>query len=192
MSALAIMLLAAGQSKRFGSPKQLQPIRGIPMVRHVVDTLMGVPHERFIVVLGACREEISAILQSSGIDIIYNDQWDAGISTSIKMGLAEIAKRSVSIDHVLIALADQPYLTTADYQEIVDQSGSDLICAASYDGRAGVPACFPKSHWGLLNKLRGDAGAAGVMRGLSNVHVIELSDLRDVDKIDDLGTPDFR
>ena len=163
------MVLAAGSSSRFGSPKQLVRVNGRPLMHTVVSRAVELAGHSVTVVLGANAAELAPLLRHSPAGIAVNRDWAEGIASSIREGIAHAPQ---SADGVLIALADQVAVTTEDLRRLagVWRRAPASIAAAQYAGTVGVPAIFPRWCFRELNELRGDRGA----QLLLNRHVDRL------------------
>ncbi|MFQ5813459.1 MAG: NTP transferase domain-containing protein, partial [Anaerolineae bacterium] len=81
-SAAAAIILAAGESQRFGQLKQLLPVGNKTMIQHVVDIALGSPLEQVIVVLGCRATEVRASLAVRPVQVVVNEKWKSGLSSS--------------------------------------------------------------------------------------------------------------
>jgi len=183
---LATLLLAAGESVRFGGRKQLADINGKPMIEHALDALSGMPTSDTFVVLGAYGDEIAPRL-NSGVTIIPNEKWATGMGSSIACGMTKIA-RNGGYDGVLIALCDQVNLTGDDYTRLITAFDGKQIVATRHQDGLGVPAIFPKSVFVDLQSLAGPIGARKIIdRHADNVTAVSLANATlDIDTQDDL------
>ena len=157
-SHIHVVVLAAGGSSRFGSPKQLVRVNGRPLMHTVVSRAVELAGHSVTVVLGANAAELAPLLRHSPAGIAVNRDWAEGIASSIREGIAHAPQ---SADGVLIALADQAAVTTEDLRRLAGawRRAPASIAAAQYAGAVGVPAIFPRWCFRELNELRGDHGA---------------------------------
>jgi xanthine/CO dehydrogenase XdhC/CoxF family maturation factor/CTP:molybdopterin cytidylyltransferase MocA len=158
-SNLHVMLLAAGSSSRFGSPKQLADIAGRPMLARTLDTVLQLERRHPVtVVLGADVERLAPLVRDASANVAYNPDHAQGIASSIRVGLAQAP---VDARGALIALADQVAVTADDLRRLVSrwEQQPDRIVAALYDDTIGVPAIFPADLFPELAELQGDRGA---------------------------------
>jgi molybdenum cofactor cytidylyltransferase len=160
---LYAIVLAAGASTRFGSPKQLVRIGGRPLLHTVVTRAAEVTGNALIVVLGAGAAQLAPLLKHSPGAVIVNRHWREGLASSIRAGVARLPP---SCDGVLLVLADQAAVTTDDLRRLAGtwRRRPQCIAAALYAGTAGAPAIFPRSVFRELAALRGDAGARSILR----------------------------
>jgi len=161
--ALHAVVLAAGGSSRFGSPKQLVRVQGHALLHRAVAKAVEVAGRGVTVVLGAYAAELAPLLRHSSATVIVNREWAEGIGSSIR---AAVARLPASCDGVLLTLADQAAVTVDDLSRLISAWRSDpqRIVAARYDATIGVPAIFPRAHFSDLSALRGDRGARDLIR----------------------------
>ncbi len=161
--ALHAIVLAAGASTRFGSPKQLVRIEGRPLLHAVVSRAVEVAGHSVTVVLGAHATELTALLRHTPASVAINRDWQEGMASSIRAGLSQLPG---SIDGVLLLLADQPGVSADDLRRLAGawRRQPDSILAAQYGGIAGVPAIFPRWAFRDLAELRGDRGAQALLK----------------------------
>ena len=157
---LHAIVLAAGSSRRFGSPKQLIKLDGELLLHRAIASAGEVAGSAVTVVLGAHAAEIAAILPPVGLHI--NRDWREGIGSSIRCAVRALPG---ACDGVLIVLADQPKITAACLRRLVSawQSRPRQIIASRYSAVTGVPAIFPRWCFEELSALRGDVGARAVI-----------------------------
>ena len=183
---LAVLLLAAGESARFGGRKQLADINGSPMICHAIEALSTIAGADLFVVLGAFQDEIAPVIDTPA-HIITNDNWASGMGSSIAAGMTEIQHHG-SYDGVLIALCDQVRLGPADYDKLIAAFDGQNIVATRHDDGFGVPAIFPAHMFKSLAALNGQAGARKVLNGAHHEVIgVDLPNAADdIDTQDDL------
>lgn len=182
---IAGLLLAAGGSSRLGQPKQLIEFEGKTLIRRAAEALIEAGCSPVVVVLGAEVERSSEQLEGLDVEIIVNDEWKSGMSSSIRCGMKPIG----DADAVLVTLVDQPFVTGEKLRHLIEafKSGKPEIVAAEYNGIAGVPAVFAASLFPALTSIEGDKGARGIIRNSSNAITIPLPEATtDIDRTSDL------
>jgi molybdenum cofactor cytidylyltransferase len=160
---LYAIVLAAGASTRFGSPKQLVRIGGRPLLHTVVTRTAEVTGNALIVVLGAGAGELAPLLKHSPGSVVVNRHWREGLASSIRAGVARLPPTCAG---VMLVLADQAAVTSDDLKRLAGtwRRRPQCIAAALYAGTTGAPAIFPRSTFSELAALRGDSGARSLLR----------------------------
>jgi molybdenum cofactor cytidylyltransferase len=161
--ALHAIVLAAGPSTRFGSPKQLVRIAGRPLLHSAVTRAAEVTGHALIVVLGAGAAELAPLLRHSPGSVVVNHEWREGLASSIRAGVARLP---ASCAGVMLVLADQAAVTADDLRRLAGswRKQPQYVAAALYSGICGAPAIFPRTAFRELGELRGDAGARLLLR----------------------------
>ncbi|MFN4133365.1 MAG: NTP transferase domain-containing protein [Candidatus Hadarchaeales archaeon] len=139
--AVGVVILAAGESSRMGEQKLLLPLMGTPLLEHVVNSFREIT-ERIVVVLGHKPEIIAPLLQKLHVKWVVNEEYQHGMITSFKRGLAELR----GCDAVFLALGDQP-LVDKDFllKAIASwEEGAKIVCPI-FRGKKGHPVLFDQS-----------------------------------------------
>lgn len=159
---MATIILAAGQSKRLGRPKQLIEFRGKKLLQQVIDLVDEIEIGPCFVVLGAFTHEIEKEIDFKKSKIILNDQWEEGMASSIRCGLEAI--QNSAVENVLVLLTDQPLINHEILQQLVtSHEVGPGITACSYANQVGVPAIFSEHFFKELMQLKGDRGAKNIL-----------------------------
>jgi molybdenum cofactor cytidylyltransferase len=184
---LHAIVLAAGASTRFGSPKQLVRVAGRPLLHSAIAHAADVAGSAVTVVLGAHAAELTPLLTHSQALIVINRDWREGIASSIRTGVSRLPP---SCNAVLLMLADQAAVSADDLKRLVSawRRQPDYIVAARYGMTTGVPAVFPRSVFSDLAALRGDGGARALLQRNPDrlVRVPMASAAIDIDTPEDL------
>lgn len=159
------VVLAAGASKRLGTPKQLLSWHGEPLVRRAARAATEAGLWPVVVVLGARADEVRAALAGLPVATVANPGFASGIGGSIKVGLHRLRVCSPEVKGVIFVACDQPLVQPAHLAALAAaaQAGGKPIAASAYGGALGIPAFFDASVFPELLKLHGDAGARGVI-----------------------------
>ncbi len=180
MADVVAVVLAAGESRRMGKPKQLLEVCGRPMLEHVLHMLSSL-FERVIVVLGhAYAEVLKAVKMPSNALIVFNPRYSEGISTSVRAGLS-----AVEADAYLIYLGDMPCVRPTTIAALVEayRRGDRPAVVPTYRGMRGNPVVVSRALRPMAYSLRGDRGLLSVLDAVGPLYV-EVDDegiLIDVD-----------
>jgi molybdenum cofactor cytidylyltransferase len=186
---IAGVVLAAGGASRFGSPKQLAELDGVPLLQHAVDAVLAVPAvDPVVVVLGASAERVREAVSLGDARAVVCPDWEAGMAASLRCGIAAVGDP----DWVLVTLGDQPRVTAEVIAGVADAAASappgvDAV-RAMYDGVPGHPVALSRAMLPGVAKLRGDVGARELL-GSASVRTFEagrLCDPADVDTPEEL------
>jgi molybdenum cofactor cytidylyltransferase len=185
---VAVVILAAGDSSRFGSPKQLAVVNNRPFIEHCVRTATGlVAADRIVVVTGACHEQVCPVILATGVRTVHNEQWRDGMAGSIRVAIKNLPE---SIHAVLLMTCDQVLITPAQYRELLGvwRQHTDSPVASSYAGTVGIPAIFPRRLFAELCRLQGDVGAKKVLHQHDHeMYSVAIDEARyDIDTVEDM------
>lgn len=160
--AVGLVLLAAGSSSRMGTPKQLLPFRGKPLVRHCAEIALAA-FQPLITVVGASAPEVEAALAGLPVQIVHNKLWEQGIGASIQAGVRRAAE--LGLEGVVLSLADLPLVTAKYLSGLLEKQGTsgELIVASRYAGTVGVPALFSRQYFPHLLGLEPTQGCKGII-----------------------------
>ena len=167
------MILAGGESRKLGTPKQLVEFKGKSLLRNAVEVALKCC-ERVVVVLGSRADEMSEEIRDLPVETVTNYAWKDGISTSLKKGLAKLV--DLDVPAAVIMLSDQPFVSEKTIRSLIDKYASSgrPIVASEYDGVLGVPALFAREVFDELLALEGDTGARAVIRKSSATRVATI------------------
>jgi molybdenum cofactor cytidylyltransferase len=179
---IAAVVLAAGESKRFGDVKQLL------LLDRVLENVRAAKLDHVVVVLGAHANEIRSAVRFGGERVVLNEDFAQGMSTSIQAGLRALPAEA---DAAMIVLGDQPFVTAATMDLLIDEyrRARPPAVAPTVDGRRGNPVIIDRALFGELMELRGDLGfrAIAARHAVLEVPVGDRGVLTDVDTPADLG-----
>lgn len=159
---LFAIVLAAGASQRFGSTKQLAPHGGRPLVARAMSEAESVCGRNTVLVAGNEWKNVAAACGQLQGFLVVNTAYREGLSTSIRAGIGSV---SGVADAVLLMLGDQPLVTGAHLQALVDRwrESPETIVASAYADTLGPPVIFPGSYFAEVENLSGDSGARPVI-----------------------------
>lgn len=189
MSKIAIIILAAGKSKRMGFAKQIIRINNEPLLKITLDKIESISEETYCV-LGANKDLILEEIHFNNTVVIDNINYEKGLSSSISICIEFFEKKNLNYDGVLFVLGDQPAIETEYFLSIINtfNEHKTKIIATNYDGKAGVPALFPKSFFKELKIIKGDKGAREILKNKPKSIIFESfkTNLVDIDTRKDL------
>lgn len=183
---VAGVILAAGESKRFGKPKQLLDWKGVPFVRSVAQTALQAGLSPVIVVTGANAGLVEAAIGDLDVITVRNEEWNSGQGSSIKAGLQAIA--STHVGGAIFLLVDQPQVSTAVIRSLVEKHAEGLypVVAPMVIDRRGNPVLFDRVTFPDLGSIKGDTGG----RAIFHRHRVEYLPWHDDSLLLDVDTPE--
>jgi molybdenum cofactor cytidylyltransferase len=164
------LVLGAGGSERLGRPKQLLPYGGGTLLGHVVATAGACGFDQTIVAIGGAGDEVRAQVDLTGTDVVVNEDYGEGCSSSIAAALGVVSPRS---ELLVLMLGDQPGVTAATVRTLLSGRGDAPLALCAYDDGPGHPIAFARSVFGELADLHGDKGVWRLLdrRGGEVAHV---------------------
>lgn len=164
-----IIILAAGESSRLGSPKQLLSFSGTTLLQHAIEAAQQADASSVIVVLGANADAIKAELKLAA-DVVVNPDWKEGMASTIRCGLQTLVEKNPQTEAVIFMVADQPFVTTELLNNQLDlhRKEQHSIVASKYESTFGTPVLFGKQFFSELLQLTGDVGAKSLVRKYLN------------------------
>jgi len=187
---VGIVLLAAGRGSRFGdeAPKTLARLGRRPLVTHAVAAATTSGLRPVVVVVGYQAAEVAAAAGALA-EIVENPDWESGMSTSLRAGLAAVIA-DTTVTAVAVALADQPRIGAEAYRRLAaaHREGAELA-VATYGGKRGHPVLIGRSHFEEAMRMTGDEGARSLLAAHDVVEVPcdGTGDAADVDTRADLA-----
>ncbi|GII02400.1 nucleotidyltransferase family protein [Planobispora takensis] len=181
---IAGLLLAAGSGSRLGTPKALVEFRGERLVDRGVRLLHDGGCHPVVVVLGA------ATVQVRGAVAVRNPDWESGMGSSLRVGLAALPPDA---GHVVIALVDQPLIGVPVVERLVRaaREGAE-VAVATYGGAPRNPVLIARERFAEVAELAvGDVGARPFLRAhpelVVKVPCDDVGDPADIDTPADLA-----
>ena len=184
---LALIMLAAGNSRRFGSNKLIYEVDGMPMylrtLRQLQKAAEKISDSRIILVTQMQQSEIIEAAKEIGAEALINPQPERGISSSMQIGL-ESAKDA---DACLFTVSDQPWLTAETIIALYDafQSENKGMACTVRGEKTGNPCIFSKKYYRELMEITGDKGGKQIIKRYpEDVTYLKISDERELQDVD--------
>ncbi|WP_396996903.1 MULTISPECIES: nucleotidyltransferase family protein [Ochrobactrum] len=155
---IAILVLAAGKSRRFGAGnKLLSRYNGKPLAAHVAASLQGLPFSFGVIV--ASDPSVAGLFRHTGLRPLFPKN-SSTQSQSLRAGLQYVKRRGAS--HALLLLGDMPYVPRQHLRTMMAKAGPHPLM--SHNGKSSLPpALIPQHLFGKLQHLHGDTGAGGIL-----------------------------
>jgi molybdenum cofactor cytidylyltransferase len=157
---ITALVLAAGRSTRMGDVnKMLALVDGHPMVTHVADAVLASAAGPAIVVVGFQAARVQKALSGRAVTVVENPDYAAGLSTSLKRGLAAVPPDA---DGVLVCLGDMPRVTAGHIDRLIsafDPAAGRAICVPTHGGKRGNPVLWARRFIPEMLEIAGDVGA---------------------------------
>jgi molybdenum cofactor cytidylyltransferase len=147
------LVLAAGGSSRLGRPKQLLPFRGGTLLDAVLATARACRFDQLLVTLGGAAEEVRSHVDLSDAQVVVNDQYGSGCSSSIAAAVGAVDPRC---DVLVLMLGDQPGVSADTVALLVAERADAPLAVCRYDDGRGHPFAFGREVLGDLTDLHGD------------------------------------
>lgn len=184
MKGVCAIVLAAGESKRMGSPKMLLPYNGKTVIEQVIDNVLSSGIRNPVIVLGSDHEEIAKVIKGYPVSQCYNEKYRNGMLSSVQCGLASLPDHSGA---VLIIPGDQPMIDAAQMKRVMKvwhESGKGIVMPA-HNGKRGHPLIVDMKYMREVMSLPESKG----LRALAELHPDDVMEaetddpsvLRDID-----------
>jgi molybdenum cofactor cytidylyltransferase len=164
------LVLAAGGSSRLGRPKQLLPYRGATLLDAVLDTARACPFDQLVVALGGAADEVRAEVDLRGAEVVVNDAFGSGCSSSIAAAMAAVRD---DVGVVMLLLGDQPGVRAETVLALLEGRAGAPLAVCAYDDGRGHPFAFGRPVFGDLRGLHGDK-AVWKLLDLKAADVVEV------------------
>ena len=189
---IGAVVLAAGASSRMGGGnKLLTELDGQPMVRRVVEAVLGSRASPVIVVTGNTADAVREALAKCPVSFINNPDFSIGLSSSLKFGLKVLP---ADCDGAVIVLGDMPAVTPALIDNLIGAfapAEGRAICVATHGGKRGNPVLFARRFFEEIEFIEGDVGARGLIGAypelVCEVEMESDAPLIDIDTAEDLA-----
>ena len=206
---VAGILLAAGESSRFGQPKQLLDWLGEPFVHAIARTALETGLAPVVIVTGSNAERVEEAVRDLPVKIVRNEEWKEGQASSIRAGIFSLTQPPPSpsphgdlrrdnspqsfgccerVGACIFLLADQPQITTSILRALVEKHAEGLpaILAPMVQDQRANPVLFDQMTFKDLAGLKGDVGG----RAIFHKHRVEYLPWHDESLLLDVDTPE--
>jgi molybdenum cofactor cytidylyltransferase len=188
---VAALVLAAGASRRLGSPKQMALLGGETLLERSVRVACEAGLAPVVVVVGAEWELVLTRSSLGDAITVVNEHWTEGMASSIRLGIETLKLHAREAAGGVLMTCDQPALTVEHLQRL---AASVEVKASRYAGKKGVPAFFPRDCFDCLLTLHGDGGARELMVNARSVEFVggelDVDTTEDLEKVRELfGVP---
>ncbi len=181
---ISAILLAAGESRRMGVPKQLLSLRDKTFVEHCVDNLLASRVDRVIIVTGHRELEVRRAVGDRPIRFVHNANYESGMTSSIKCGVQALPAGTRAY---ILALVDQPQIEADVINPVIDayEKLRTTIVIPTYGGRNGHPILLDASLNEEILTMDPEQGLRQVVRAhLDEVVRVEVSNQRVLEDCD--------
>lgn len=188
-STTAIVILAAGMSRRMGADNKLLLCAGqqdTPMVRTVAMEALNSDASAVYVVLGYQADQVQRTLADLPVNLLSNPDFTSGLSASVRVAINRIGTQH---DSLIITLADMPFVNTDLYDQLIDtfqHSNRQSIVAPRFNQKRGNPVLWPQCFFPELSQLSGDKGGRQLLQ--QHADALLLVDVNDPSVCLDIDT----
>jgi len=184
---ISAIVLAAGLSKRMGTPKMVLPWGNVTVIEQVLSVLVQAKIVEILVVTGGAHQEVKAAVRSYPVRVIFNPHFfDGQMIRSVQIGLSHLAE---NCDAAMIVLGDQPQIQKEIVEKITDvfRRTKAPIVVPSYNLRRGHPWILARELWDEVMNLK----KGGTLRQILELHSknIEYLQVNTDTILMDLDTP---
>jgi molybdenum cofactor cytidylyltransferase len=182
------MVLAAGESKRMGTPKLLLPFGEKTIIEHIVDKIFLSKADKILVVLGSHQEEILSHMAGRPVLSVINQRYKEGMLSSIQAGFGSLTQETSA---ALVCLGDQPLIPFSVLDSLIDayEQTNKGIVLPIYEKRRGHPVLIDLKYRQEIMDLSPDIGLRALVHNHpQDVHEVEVDTphiLKDIDNPED-------
>lgn len=166
MTKTALIILAAGNSSRFGSAKQLLGFNNKTLLQHVIDEAIAAGAGPVIVVTGANSNEVLKGIDQHNLQVVFNEHWQNGMASGIVLGVNKAIALNDAVEKIIIAVCDQPFITAGLFKQLntkQEETGQPIV-ACAYADTLGTPVLFTQKYFHALLDLKGQEGAKKIVK----------------------------
>ena len=188
MEEIWAIILAAGESKRMGSPKMLLPFHGGTMLERVISNVRASAVNKILVVLGSDNDKVLTLVERSSANHCMNENYTNGMLSSVKCGFRSLPQ---NFRAVLIFQGDQPLISPDTINNVIKahQTSGKEILIPIFEGKRGHPLMVGKKFRKEIETMESDQGLKALSaRHPEEVFEVETDDpgiLKDFDTYDE-------
>jgi molybdenum cofactor cytidylyltransferase len=149
------VVLAAGNSRRLGTPKQVLPYRDTTLLGATLEVARSAGFDQLIVTLGGAAQAVRDAVRLDGADVVNVGDFGSGCSASLRVALGRVDPQAAGI---VLMLGDQPRVQPATVRQLVAKGPSCAVMVCRYADGIGHPFWLSRSVFGELSQLHGDKG----------------------------------
>ncbi len=184
---VAGIVLAGGKSTRFGDTKQILPWGTTTLAAHSARVALDAGLDPVVVVLGHQADAVEQSLAGLPVQLVFNADFAAGQSTSLRKGLQALAANAGA---AVFLLADQPFVSADVLCSLVSAHRQSFApaCVPVFEGKRGNPVLFDRTLFRELVELQGDTGGRELLdRHRSAIVAVSAGRgvLLDIDTVED-------
>ncbi|HXV22974.1 MAG TPA: molybdopterin-binding/glycosyltransferase family 2 protein [Alphaproteobacteria bacterium] len=156
---VAAIVLAAGRSSRMGHNKLMARVDGAPLLLRTVDAALASRARPIVVVTGHESERVRAALGDRPVRLVHNPDYEKGLSTSLRCGLAALPPES---EAAIVCLGDMPRIRAGLLDKFIQAFNpveGRAICVPVWQGKRGNPVLWSRQLFAEMANLTGDTGA---------------------------------
>jgi molybdenum cofactor cytidylyltransferase len=150
---IAGIVLAAGGSRRLGTPKQLLPYRDTTVLGATLDAARRAGFDQLIVTLGGAADAVRDAVPLQGADVVVAEDFGTGCSASLRVALERVDRQATGI---VLLLGDQPRMDAATLRRMIAEGPAGDVMVCRYDDGIGHPFWFGRNVFGELSRMHGD------------------------------------
>ena len=163
MGEIWAIVLAAGESRRMGSPKMILPYEGMTIIEKVLENVLASDVEKVVIVLGSHREEIMKVIKRFQVQHCYNSNFKDGMLSSVKCGFEFLPS---DFRAAMVFLGDQPMVETSVINQMINayqESGKGILVPV-FENKGGHPLMVDKKYFDEIINFDDPEGLKGLLR----------------------------
>jgi molybdenum cofactor cytidylyltransferase len=154
------VVLAAGGSRRLGTPKQLLPLGDTTVLGATLEVARSCPFDQLILTLGGVADEVREAIALDGLEIVIVDDPESGCSSSLRTAMQWVNQRA---DGIVLMLGDQPGVACETVTKLIAFGSGAEIAVCEYSDGVGHPFWLSRKVFGELAEMHGDKGVWRLM-----------------------------